>query len=100
MQESDRDEPPPDVKPVGYCQPPEHSRFKPGTSGNPRGRPRGRIRQAPYEAVLGRSVKVFEDGKERRVTAGEAFTLHLAKRGLEGDNGAARALIHAIEDVR
>jgi hypothetical protein len=26
---------------VGYGQPPVASRFKPGTSGNPKGRPRG-----------------------------------------------------------
>jgi hypothetical protein len=26
---------------VGYCRPPEQSRFKPGQSGNPRGRPKG-----------------------------------------------------------
>jgi hypothetical protein len=25
---------------VGYARPPEHSRFKPGRSGNPKGRPR------------------------------------------------------------
>jgi hypothetical protein len=27
---------------VGYCQPPKHSRFKPGQSGNPSGRPKSR----------------------------------------------------------
>lgn len=99
MDESDQDKPPSDTTPVGYRQPPEHSRFKPGSSGNPRGRPRGRTRQAPYEAVLGMSVKVLESGGERRVTAAEAFMLQRAKRGLEGDSGAARALIHAIEEV-
>jgi len=26
---------------VGYGKPPAHSRFKPGQSGNPRGRPKG-----------------------------------------------------------
>ena len=26
---------------VGYRRPPRHSRFQPGQSGNPRGRPRG-----------------------------------------------------------
>ena len=26
---------------VGYRNPPQHTRFKPGQSGNPRGRPRG-----------------------------------------------------------
>jgi hypothetical protein len=45
-------------------------------------------------------VTLRENGTERRVTAAEAFMLQLAKRGLEGDNAAARALIRAIEDVR
>ena len=26
---------------VGYGKPPQHSRFKPGRSGNPKGRPKG-----------------------------------------------------------
>ncbi len=26
---------------VGYRKPPKHTRFKPGQSGNPRGRPKG-----------------------------------------------------------
>ena len=26
---------------IGYCKPPKHSQFKPGRSGNPRGRPKG-----------------------------------------------------------
>jgi Family of unknown function (DUF5681) len=29
-----------DGEPVGYCRPPTHSRFKPGHSGNPSGRPK------------------------------------------------------------
>ena len=28
---------------TGYGKPPHHSRFKPGHSGNPRGRPKGKI---------------------------------------------------------
>ncbi len=27
--------------PVGYCKPPKRTRFQPGQSGNPRGRPKG-----------------------------------------------------------
>lgn len=85
---------------VGYGRPPKGSRFQKGQSGNPRGRPRGRKRTLPHDHVLGQMVTVREDGKERRVTAAEAFLLHLTKRGLEGDSGAARASLAAIEKAR
>ena len=85
---------------VGYRNPPAASRFRKGQSGNPKGRPRGRRRELPYEAVLGREVIIRENGREGRVTAAEAFLLQLTKRGLDGDNAAARAAIDAIEDKR
>ena len=85
---------------VGYRKPPRAMRFTKGQSGNPAGRPRGRHREAPYEAVLGQMVTIREDGTERRVTAAEAFLLQLAKRGLEGDGAAARESLTMIEQAR
>ena len=38
---------------VGYCRPPKHSRFKPGQSGNPRGRPR---KNRSIEAMIKREL--------------------------------------------
>jgi hypothetical protein len=44
-------------------------------------------------------VTIREDGSERRVTAAEAFLLQITKRGLEGDNAAARASLAVIEQA-
>lgn len=85
---------------VGYKSPPLSTRFGKGRSGNPRGRPRNRRREVPYDTLLGQMVTIREDGRERRVTAAEAFLLHLTKKGLEGDGAAARASLAAIETAR
>ena len=85
---------------VGYGRPPKATRFRKGQSGNPRGRPRNRRRDIPYDNLLGQMVTVREDGRERRVTAAEAFILQLTKKGLEGDSAAARASLTAIENAR
>lgn len=85
---------------VGYGQPPRATRFAKGQSGNPRGRPKNRHREVPYDTVLGQMVTIREDGRERRVTAAEAFLLQLTQKGLAGDSVAARASLEAIEAAR
>lgn len=85
---------------VGKGRPPTETRFRKGQSGNPRGRPRGSHRSAPYESTLGRMVTVREEGSSRRMTAAEAFLLHITRKGLEGDGTAARIAMTAIEDAR
>ena len=85
---------------VGYRNPPLASRFRKGQSGNHKGRPRSRRRELPYDAVLGQEVIIRENGRERRVTAAEAFILKLIKLGLDGDSAANRAAIAAMGDIR
>lgn len=87
-------------KNIGYRQPPKSTRFSKGKSGNPRGRPKNRHREIPYNAILGQMVTIREDGRERRVTAAEAFLLQLTQKGLAGDSAATRASLEAIEVAR
>ncbi len=84
----------------GYGKPPTATRFKKGRSGNPNGRPKNRHKSVPYDSVLGQMVTIREDGRERRVTAAEAFLLQLTQKGLAGDSAAARDSLDAIENAR
>ena len=96
---SESDPPDDDDNGGGYGRPPKATRFKKGQRANPTGRPRGR-REAPYESVLGRMVKIREGGVERLVTQEEAFLLQLAKNGVEGGGVAARTALNLIEEIR
>lgn len=87
--------------PIGYGKPPPATQFRKGQSGNPKGRPRGkRTSEIPYDTVLGQMVTVREEGRERRITAAEAFILQLTQKGLAGDSAAARSSLAAIETAR
>jgi hypothetical protein len=85
---------------VGRGKPPVHSRFAKGQSGNPKGRPKGKRATLPYDAVLGQTVTVRENGQQRRLPADQAFLLHLANKGLSGDGPASRATLTALEQAR
>jgi hypothetical protein len=79
---------------VGYGKPPEHTRFAPGRSGNPNGRPKGtRNFATDLKATLKAPVRITRDGKPRRVSTQEAMLLRLREKALAGD---ARALDRLI----
>lgn len=79
---------------VGYKQPPKARQFKPGQSGNPRGRTKGfRNLGTDLTGILGRRISIREDGKERRISRQEALLLSLYNKALHGDVRAATAII-------
>lgn len=74
---------------VGKGKPPKSTRFQPGQSGNPKGRPRGRKNFASeIEEILNATVPITENGRKRNVTSRKAALMKLRKKALEGDGRA------------
>ena len=97
-QKNDRDAGPITEERVGYGRPPMATRFAPGKSGNPRGRPRGtRSVGAILQDVFGQKVSVTENGRTRRVPAIEGMLRRLANDALRGEAGAMKLLLSLLE---
>src|SRR5713101_5484945 len=78
---------------AGYCHPPEHTRFKAGQSGNPRGRPRGALNMATVlERTLREKVIINENGRRRKITKLEAALKQLTNKAAAGDLKALQLL--------
>ncbi len=93
MAEHRRKPPPEGDYEVGYGRPPKRSRFKPGQSGNPKGRPKGRKNiHTILEETLFRLVTITENGRKRKVPAIEALFLSLLRKSLDGDMRALEKL--------
>jgi uncharacterized protein DUF5681 len=81
-------------KDVGYGRPPRHSRFKPGQSGNPRGRPKGTSNFATdLEQTLAALITLNEGGKSKRVSTQRAALLRLREMALKGNVRALEKLL-------
>lgn len=76
----------------GYRDPPKHSRFRPGTSGNPAGRPKATRALAD---LLAERVPIVKNGKRQTVAMFEAQLLAQVQRALKEDIKAAQ-LVHRI----
>src|SRR5262249_32672718 len=83
---------------VGYGRPPEHSRFQPGQSGNPAGRPRGvRNIRTDVQRTLVMPIMVKEGARPRKVSTQEAVLLVLREQALKGDARARERLLALAE---
>src|SRR5580692_6950645 len=80
---------------VGFGKPPRHSRFKPGTSGNPKGRPKRKPAALGdiTKNVLNTSVDYREGDRRKKATRHELMLKGLVKRALGGSVAAADKLL-------
>jgi hypothetical protein len=90
--------PNPPIYDVGYRKPPPASRFKPGQTGNPKGRPKGsRPVGAILQEILRQKIAVTENGKTRRVAAIEVMFRRLANDAMRSDPKALRLLLSLVD---
>lgn len=83
-----------DDEDVGYQRPPKNTRFKPGQTGNPKGRPKNvRNFKNDLRDELSELITVRENGRERRITKLRALVKALVAAAIKGDMRAANAIV-------
>src|ERR1700745_1334214 len=80
---------------VGYGKPPKRSQFKPGKSGNPRGRPKG---TASFKSDLAAEMRERialrdKNGRAHKVTKQRALIKLLFSLALQNEKSAITALL-------
>lgn len=83
---------------IGYRRPPKHGQFRKGTSGNPRGRPKGSKNLLTLlEKELSQPITVSENGKKQTMTRLQAMVKRIVSDGLQGN---LKSLMTVFEILR
>ena len=82
---------------VGYKRPPEHSRFKPGRSGNPAGRPPGTLNlETDLAQELSERIAVREGDRQLKISKQRAMLKAMVAKALKGDTRAAGLVLQLV----
>jgi hypothetical protein len=83
---------------VGYGRPPKATQFKPGKSGNPKGRPKGpkSVGAVLYD-ILHRRIGVTENGTTRRIPVLEVMLRRLANEAVRSDPRALKLILSLMD---
>lgn len=82
---------------IGYGKPPKQHRFKPGQSGNPKGRPK--VYKSQF-SVLEAPIPMRVKGKTREVTPFEAAFRKTAQKALEGRLSAIKRFFKECDEAK
>jgi hypothetical protein len=83
---------------VGYKNPPVHSRFKAGLSGNPSGRAKGsRNLKTLFQKVLKEEVSLRDGERVKKVSKAEAVIRSIVIGALKGDSRCLGMLLRVAE---
>jgi len=79
---------------IGKGRPPKSTRWKPGQSGNPNGRPKGSKNASTMaKAALSRKVAATVNGRRRQLTVVEIAYRRLGDKAMAGDQKALGFLL-------
>lgn len=85
---------------VGYGKPPRAHQFKPGESGNPKGRPKGRKNEITMlTEMLYRVISVRQGERQLRMPVIQAMFHRFLEDSLKGNIKAARFLLDRLNAV-
>ena len=85
--------------PIGYKKPPKSTRFKPGQSGNPKGRSKGSKNLSTLlDQELSKQVVVHENGVAKTRTKRQVVAAQVANKAAKGDHKSIQ-LINQIEQA-
>ena len=84
--------------PVGFAKPPPSGQFKPGQSGNRRGRAKGCGDLGKLlEDALNATVEVAEGGRRLKLSKAQISVRQLANKSAAGDPKAFQAIVHLLQ---
>jgi hypothetical protein len=82
---------------IGYGKPPVATRFKPGQSGNPNGRPKGSVNlKTDLRSELSERIQIREGERSLRVSKQRAMLKALVSKALKGDARAANVVLTLV----
>lgn len=82
---------------IGYGKPPKNSQFKPGQSGNKKGRPKGsKNSYSIIKEILDQKITIKENGKEIRISKKAAIFVQFINKTIKGDNKSFATLLPHI----
>lgn len=83
---------------VGYKHPPKEYQFKPGQSGNPKGRPKVEKKDFYTDLVeeLQKPITITENGERKTLTRQQALIKQLVSSALSGNSVALQKLLISL----
>tara|TARA_R100001163_G_C4997016_1_gene147571 strand:- start:111 stop:521 length:411 start_codon:yes stop_codon:yes gene_type:complete len=79
---------------IGYKKPPKKHQFKPGQSGNKKGRPKGtKNLKTDLMEELAEMITIKEGGKAKKISKQRAMLKSLAVKAVQGDLRASNTLL-------
>ena len=79
---------------TGYRDPPKHSQYPPGVSGNPNGRPKGRTIFADIAEELQQQIELSEGTSSRTVSKQRLVVMKLVEAAIGGDLRAIATVLN------